>query len=93
MTQVLSRGASLVLIGAIRVYQLLISPLLGPRCRFTPGCSAYAVEALSLHGPIRGAWLAAKRIGRCHPWGGSGFDPVPKGNPATVCTHEHLSGH
>jgi len=61
----------------IRAYQLGLSPLLGPRCRFLPSCSAYADEALCVHGPLRGLGLALRRLLRCHPWGGSGFDPVP----------------
>ena len=61
----------------IRTYQWLLSPLLGSNCRFHPTCSAYAAEAISEHGTVRGTWLALRRIGRCHPWGGSGFDPVP----------------
>lgn len=66
-----------VLILPIRFYQLCISPMLGPSCRFTPTCSQYAVEALRKHGPLKGSWLAVRRICRCHPWGGSGYDPVP----------------
>ncbi|MEX2482773.1 MAG: membrane protein insertion efficiency factor YidD [Gammaproteobacteria bacterium] len=65
------------LTGLIRAYRLLISPLLGPRCRFLPTCSAYALEALTRHGLWRGGRLAVRRILRCHPWGGSGHDPVP----------------
>ena len=61
----------------VRAYQLLISPVLGPRCRFAPTCSEYAVEALANHGALRGTWLAARRVSKCHPWGGSGYDPVP----------------
>ena len=61
----------------IRLYQVALSPLIGPRCRYQPTCSHYAVEALQKHGTLRGGWLALKRIGRCHPWGGSGYDPVP----------------
>ncbi|WP_336515129.1 membrane protein insertion efficiency factor YidD [Pollutibacter soli] len=61
----------------IRLYQLIISPILGPKCRFEPSCSAYGVEALKKHGLIRGTWLTVRRIARCHPWGGSGYDPVP----------------
>ena len=60
----------------IRGYQLAISPLLGPRCRFYPSCSHYAFEAIEIHGAVRGTWLAIKRIGRCHPWHEGGFDPV-----------------
>ncbi|MAC03479.1 MAG: membrane protein insertion efficiency factor YidD [Gammaproteobacteria bacterium] len=66
-----------LLIIPIKIYQILISPLLGPHCRFTPTCSQYAVEAIEKHGPIKGIWLAIKRIARCHPWGGCGHDPVP----------------
>lgn len=61
----------------IRGYQLVISPLLGPRCRYLPTCSEYAAEAVLVHGVVRGGWLGLRRIARCHPWGGSGFDPVP----------------
>ena len=61
----------------VRAYRLFISPLLGQNCRFHPSCSTYALEALETHGAFRGAWLAAKRIARCHPWGGSGVDEVP----------------
>jgi len=66
-----------LLIIPIKIYQILISPLLGPHCRFTPTCSQYAVEAIEKHGPIKGIWLAIKRIARCHPWGDCGHDPVP----------------
>ncbi|MCM1521437.1 MAG: membrane protein insertion efficiency factor YidD [Muribaculaceae bacterium] len=61
----------------IRFYQCAISPLFPPSCRFTPTCSQYAVEAIRRHGAARGLWLAIRRIARCHPWGGSGYDPVP----------------
>ena len=61
----------------IRFYQYAISPMLPPRCRYTPTCSQYAVEAVSKHGAFIGGWLALKRIARCHPFGGSGHDPVP----------------
>ena len=61
----------------IKLYRYTLSPLLGPRCRFAPSCSEYAIEAISKHGVVRGTLLAAKRIGRCHPLGGSGYDPVP----------------
>jgi len=73
----LRRAAALPLIGLIRLYQLLISPWLGSNCRFQPTCSAYAEEAIRLHGVVHGGWLALRRIGRCHPWGGQGYDPVP----------------
>lgn len=66
-----------LLIFPIRFYQRSISPLFPPACRFTPTCSQYAIEAIDKHGPVKGLWLAIKRISRCHPWGGSGYDPVP----------------
>ena len=61
----------------IYFYKGAISPLTPPSCRFTPSCSTYAVEALRRHGPVKGLYLAIRRILRCHPWGGSGYDPVP----------------
>jgi uncharacterized protein len=61
----------------IRGYQLIVSPWLGPRCRFHPSCSAYAYEAIERFGALRGAWLALRRLGRCHPWHPGGLDPVP----------------
>ncbi|MSR44133.1 MAG: membrane protein insertion efficiency factor YidD [Phycisphaerales bacterium] len=61
----------------IRLYQLLLSPLLGGRCRFTPTCSVYGVDAFTRHGTVRGMWLTIQRLARCHPWGGNGDDPVP----------------
>ncbi|MDP9139727.1 MAG: membrane protein insertion efficiency factor YidD [Pseudomonadota bacterium] len=66
-----------VLVALIRVYQIAISPILGPRCRFYPSCSQYAIEAIRLHGGLRGGWLAARRIVRCHPLNPGGYDPVP----------------
>ena len=66
-----------VLVIPIRFYQVAISPFLPATCRFTPTCSQYALEALRKHGPLKGLWLAVRRILRCHPWGGSGYDPVP----------------
>ena len=66
-----------LLIIPIKFYQIIISPLLGPRCRYYPTCSNYAVQAIEKHGAFKGSWLAFKRIISCHPWGGSGHDPVP----------------
>lgn len=65
----------------IRGYQLLLSPWLGNNCRYQPTCSQYAIEAVRAHGVVRGLWLASCRIGRCHPWGGHGHDPVPPSRP------------
>lgn len=62
----------------LRGYQLLLSPVLGPSCRYLPTCSDYAVEAVTVHGVLRGGLLALRRLVRCHPWGGSGYDPVPE---------------
>jgi putative membrane protein insertion efficiency factor len=69
---------SLTLQAAIRIYQLLISPLLPPTCRFLPSCSEYAAQAIQRHGPLRGLGFALRRLARCHPWGDSGYDPVPE---------------
>ena len=71
------RVASLPFIAIIKLYQWIISPILGPKCRFTPTCSNYALEALKKYGIFKGTWLTVKRISRCHPWGGQGPDPVP----------------
>ena len=72
---------------AIKAYKLAISPWLGTNCRFEPGCSAYALEAVERHGAVRGSWLALRRLMRCHPWGGSGYDPVPHDN---CLSHDHI---
>lgn len=66
-----------ILIAPIRFYRQFVSPLTPPSCRFTPTCSQYAIEAIQKHGPFKGLYLAIKRLLRCHPWGGSGYDPVP----------------
>ncbi|MBP3828151.1 MAG: membrane protein insertion efficiency factor YidD [Prevotella sp.] len=75
------KGISWVLVALLLIpiwfYQKMITPYTPPSCRFTPTCSEYARQALIKHGPIKGLWLAIKRISRCHPWGGSGYDPVP----------------
>ena len=68
---------SFLLVIPIKLYQILISPILGPNCCYHPTCSQYSIEAINKHGPFKGSWLAIKRISSCHPWGGSGHDPVP----------------
>ena len=79
-----------VLTAPIRAYQLLVSPLLGPRCRFYPSCSSYALAAIREHGPVRGTWLAGRRLLRCHPWNAGGLDPVPP--PRSVGAAEPSAG-
>jgi putative membrane protein insertion efficiency factor len=69
---------SRLLVAVITAYRRVISPWLGPRCRFAPSCSAYAVQAISVHGAARGGWLAVRRIARCHPFHPGGLDPVPE---------------
>lgn len=98
------RLGSFFLLVLIRGYQLLVSPFFPPSCRYFPSCSEYARQAVTRHGPLIGAWLAAKRLARCHPWGGLGYDPVPQKSPGPEktradlgfgrsCSHvEHLSG-
>lgn len=66
-----------LLLAIIRFYQIAISPYLGDNCRYYPTCSHYTKDAIITHGPLKGSWLGAKRISRCHPWGASGYDPVP----------------
>ena len=73
--------------GLVTVYQWTLSPFVGRHCRYLPTCSSYAKEALERHGALRGGWLAVRRIFRCHPWGGSGYDPVPPG-PHRGCRQE-----
>ena len=73
----LLRILNLPLIALIKIYQLVVSPWLGPKCRYTPTCSQYAAAALKKYGLVKGSWLAIKRISRCHPFGGQGYDPLP----------------
>ena len=77
MKSILKKIAIFPLVLLVRFYQVCISPLKPPCCRFTPTCSAYALQALRKHGPFKGTYLAVRRILRCHPWGGHGYDPVP----------------
>ncbi len=67
-----------VILGLIRAYRYLLSPFIGQHCRFTPSCSEYAMEAVERYGALKGSWLAAKRLGRCHPFAPGGYDPVPE---------------
>jgi putative membrane protein insertion efficiency factor len=80
-----------LLVWLLRAYQLLVSPMLGPSCRFYPTCSNYAIEAVKLHGAARGSWLAVRRVCRCHPWTDGGNDPVPGSphHPPTACGCNH----
>lgn len=73
-----------LLIALIRLYQLTLSPFLGGACRFLPSCSAYAIEAIEVHGALRGSILAARRLSRCHPLGRAGVDPVPRPRPSNL---------
>ena len=73
----LNKIITLPLILLIRIYQLIVSPMLGSNCRFIPTCSEYAIESLKIYGLIKGTFLTVKRIGKCHPWGDHGYDPIP----------------
>lgn len=73
----IGRVGTALLIGIARLWQIGPSRILPPTCRYSPSCSAYMIEALTRHGPIKGLWLGTKRLLRCHPWGGHGHDPVP----------------
>lgn len=76
-----------LLIGLLRAYRLLISPLYGQVCRYHPSCSAYALEAVTVHGSIRGSWYAVRRLARCHPWAAGGYDPVPTADSRSGSGH------
>lgn len=78
--KVLNQIARAIIVGIVRFYQLAISPWLGKSCRYSPTCSQYMIEAVNEWGALKGFWMGLKRIGRCHPWGGHGYDPVPE-NP------------
>jgi len=73
----LSKAVALIPIAMVKIYQVAISPFFPSSCRYTPTCSSYAIDALKKHGIFKGLWLSVKRISRCHPWGGHGYDPVP----------------
>lgn len=77
VARIMSRAGAILLQAPIMVYRYLLSPLIGPRCRHLPTCSAYGLEALERYGAVKGLWLTARRLCRCHPWGTSGYDPVP----------------
>lgn len=89
----LSRGLGMLLMLPVLCYRYLLSPVLPMSCRYAPSCSAYAVEALRTHGAIKGGWLAARRIARCHPWGGEGYDPVPPACGPQHHGHRHPGEH
>jgi putative membrane protein insertion efficiency factor len=85
--QMLRTILSFPLIFLVKIYQWIISPILPASCRYTPTCSSYMIDALKEWGPIKGTYLGLKRIGSCNPWGGSGYDPVPR--RGEQCTHDH----
>jgi putative membrane protein insertion efficiency factor len=76
--EIIKRIFSFPIVVLVKIYQWIISPILPQSCRYTPTCSNYMLEALKVHGPLKGTYLGLKRISSCHPWGGSGHDPVPK---------------
>lgn len=80
-----------LLVVLLRGYQLLLSPMLGQRCRFYPSCSHYAIEAIQTHGAAKGSWLTVRRLGKCHPWHEGGLDPVPPkaATPSSACACRH----
>ena len=90
MSVQLASLAARSLTGLLRVYQLFTAGRISP-CRHVPGCSTYAIEALESHGAVRGSWLAARRVCRCHPWGTSGYDPVPVSGESPVAGEPQCS--
>ncbi len=93
MLKALSHAVALLLVIPIRFYQKFITPFTPPSCRFTPTCSEYARQALLKHGPLKGMLLAVWRISRCHPWGGSGYDPVPETFAIKTLFARHNNNH
>ncbi|MDE5596141.1 MAG: membrane protein insertion efficiency factor YidD [Muribaculaceae bacterium] len=95
MKNILNKILTTIISLPIHFYRLAISPMLPASCRYTPTCSQYALEALKIHGPLKGSWLAIKRIGRCHPWGGCGYDPVPprKNSKKTIYDFDDIHHH
>ncbi|WP_420600493.1 membrane protein insertion efficiency factor YidD [Neptuniibacter sp.] len=89
MISFLKKIPSKILIGLVYLYQYLISPIIGPRCRFYPTCSSYMIEAIKTHGPVKGTFLGLKRISRCHPYNDGGYDPVPPKEQA--CDHANCN--
>jgi len=83
----INRFFGFILIIPVKIYQWVISPILPNSCRYDPTCSAYMIEAIKVHGPIKGLILGTRRISRCHPWGGHGYDPVPE--KKHKCSHDH----
>ena len=86
----ISRLLTAMIVGLVRAYQVVLSPLLGDCCRFTPTCSRYCIEAVRIHGPFKGSWLTLRRLLRCRPYGPSGYDPVPP--PASRMTGANQIG-
>ncbi|MBP5981333.1 MAG: membrane protein insertion efficiency factor YidD [Halomonas sp.] len=86
--RILRQLITILMVGAVRAYQYVISPLLGPRCRFWPSCSSYTIEAIQVHGPFKGGWMAIKRIIKCHPGNPGGMDPVPGGRSEKLCKED-----
>jgi putative membrane protein insertion efficiency factor len=89
----MSRTPRILATMILRAYQLIVSPWLGRACRFEPSCSAYALEAVESHGAARGSWLTFRRLVRCHPWGGSGYDPVPQHSHDRRCGIDATTSH